>query len=284
LGSGQLSYPSGVAVDGSGNVYVTDANSSRILKFASNGDSITQWATSWLPGCVAVGGSGHVYTSAVGGGRLNNDHVQKFTSTGTFVTEWGTTGTGNGQFADMGGSGIAVTASGDTVYVADSDNNRVQKFTSSGAYVTQWGTQGSGNRQFDRPGGVAVDASGNVYVVDTGNHRIQKFTSTGTYLTQWAAPVADVPPTAASLTFALDPVRPNPSRSGSLAVHFSLPTDAPARLELLDVAGRRVAARDVGMGQHTLDLGAGQRLAPGLYLVRLTQGANTRTTRVAVLK
>jgi hypothetical protein len=59
---------------------------------------------------------------------------------------------------------------------------------------------------------------------------------------------------------------------------------APARLELLDIAGRRIASHEVGAGQHTLDLGGGQRLAPGLYLVRLTQGANTRTTRVAMLK
>ena len=94
---------------------------------------------------------------------------------------------------------------------------------------------------------------------------------------------ADVPPEV-SLAFALDPVRPNPTRGGSLTVRFTLPTSAPARLELLDVAGRRIAEHEVGSGQHTLDFGAGQHLAPGLYLVRLTQGANTRTTRVVVLR
>jgi hypothetical protein len=93
----------------------------------------------------------------------------------------------------------------------------------------------------------------------------------------------DLPAGNATLTFALDPVHPNPSRGGALTVHFSLPTDAPARLELLDVAGRRIASHVVGMDQHTLDLGQGQHLAPGLYLVRLTQGTNTRTTRVAVI-
>jgi hypothetical protein len=93
----------------------------------------------------------------------------------------------------------------------------------------------------------------------------------------------DLPAGNAPLTFALDPVRPNPSRGGALTVRFSLPTAAPARLELLDVAGRRIASHEVGVGQHTLDLGTGQHLAPGLYLVRLTQGANTRTTRVAVI-
>jgi len=80
---------------------------------------------------------------------------------------------------------------------------------------------------------------------------------------------------------------PNPTRGEGLTVAFTLPTATPARLELLDVSGRRVVEREVGSlgaGQHTLDLGQGQHLAPGLYLVRLTQGANTRTTRVAVLR
>ena len=55
----------------------------------------------------------------------------------------------------------------------------------------------------------------------------------------------------------------------------------------MDVSGRRVVEREVGTlgaGRHTLDLGQGTRLAPGLYLVCLRQGANMRVTRVAVLK
>jgi len=39
-----------------------------------------------------------------------------------------------------------------------------------------------------------------------------------------------------------------------------------------------------GAGTHALDLGAGLRLAPGIYLVRLTQGGNVRVTRAVVLK
>ena len=118
-----------------------------------------------------------------------------------------------------------------------------------------------------------MNAAGNILVADSYNNRIQVF----------GYPGAEVPG-AGSLSFALEPVRPNPARGGELAVRFSLPTDAPARLELLDVAGRRVASREVGAGRHTLDLGEGQHLAAGLYLVRLTQGANTCTTRVVVLQ
>ena len=71
-------------------------------------------------------------------------------------------------------------------------------------------------------------------------------------------------------------------------MRFKLPSATPASLELLDIAGRRIVTREVGSlgaGRSTeLDLGAGQRLAPGLYLVRLRQGANTSVARVAVLR
>jgi hypothetical protein len=90
-----------------------------------------------------------------------------------------------------------------------------------------------------------------------------------------------------ALAFALDPVRPNPSRGGALTVRFTLANGTTASLELFDVAGRRIAAREVGplgAGPHALDLGEGQHLAPGLYLVCLRQGADTHVTRVAVLR
>ena len=94
-------------------------------------------------------------------------------------------------------------------------------------------------------------------------------------------------PDGGSLAFALEGVRPNPSVGEPLRVAFTLPDAAPARLDLLDVAGRRVATREVGSlggGRHAVDLTAGAPLAPGLYLVRLTQGASVRVTRVVVLK
>jgi hypothetical protein len=90
-----------------------------------------------------------------------------------------------------------------------------------------------------------------------------------------------------ALAFALDGVRPNPSRGDRVSVAFTLPTPAHARLELVDVSGRRVVEREVGAlgaGRHVVALDTGGRLAPGLYLVRLTQGADSRVTRVAVVK
>ncbi len=193
-GNGQFRSPSGVAVDSSGYVYVTDEEGWGVQKFTSTGTFVTKWGQIGTgngqfnyPGGVTVDSSGNVYVADTG-----NHRIQKFTSTGVFVTTWGSEGTGNGQFSEPGG--VAVDSSGN-VYVADTGNRRVQKFTSTGAFVAKWGSEGTGNGQFSNPGAVAVDGSGNVYVADSGffdydeenpgGHRVQKFTSTGTFVTTW---------------------------------------------------------------------------------------------------
>ena len=176
--SGQFNNPYGVAVDGSGNVYVADTGNNRIQKFTSGGAYVTQWGTAGSgngqfsnPYGVAVDGSGNVYVS-----ETINNRIQKFTSSGVWLTRWGSSGSGNGQFSSP--HGVAVDGSGN-IYVADSSNNRIQVFDSTGAYVTQWGSGGSGNGQFNSPRGVAVDSSGKVYVADSGNKRIQVFSVSG---------------------------------------------------------------------------------------------------------
>ncbi len=89
------------------------------------------------------------------------------------------------------------------------------------------------------------------------------------------------------VAFALEGAQPNPASGAGLHVAFALPTGAAARLELLDVSGRRVLAREVGLlgaGRHTVNLAGGRKVAPGLYWVRLTQGASRRTMRAAVIE
>ena len=87
--------------------------------------------------------------------------------------------------------------------------------------------------------------------------------------------------------FALEGVRPNPASTRDVTVRFTLPIRGPASLELLDVSGRRVAVRDVGgldAGAHAVNLAERSPVRPGLYFVRLTQGARERVARVTVLR
>jgi hypothetical protein len=85
-------------------------------------------------------------------------------------------------------------------------------------------------------------------------------------------------------TLALVGARPNPAVDGPVVV-FSLASDSPARLELFDLAGRRLATREVGTlgaGEHHLRIG--ESLAPGLYVARLAQQGKVVTARFAVAR
>jgi sugar lactone lactonase YvrE len=181
-GDGQFSYPSGIATDTSGNVYVADRGNFRIQKFDSSGSFINQWGSYGdgdgqfsLPRDVAIDPAGNVYVA-----DTQNDRIQKFDSSGTFNAKWGSEGNGDGQFSYP--SGIATDTSGN-VYVADTENHRIQKFDSSGTFIAKWGSEGTGDGQFREPIGIATDSTGNVFVAD--NRLIQKFDSSGTFLTGW---------------------------------------------------------------------------------------------------
>jgi hypothetical protein len=100
-------------------------------------------------------------------------------------------------------------------------------------------------------------------------------------------PVAAPPPSPESPGLALAGTLPNPSRDGRLRVRFSLPSSEPAMLELFDVSGRRIDAREVGNlgpGGHSVDLSADRALPDGVYLIRLTHAGNVRTSRAAVVR
>jgi len=90
----------------------------------------------------------------------------------------------------------------------------------------------------------------------------------------------------ASVSFGIEGLRPNPAE-GEVSVVFALESAAPARLELLDVAGRRVHAQEVGMlgpGQHVLKLEKTASLPAGIYVLRLTQAGRVVVARAAIVR
>ena len=194
-GDGQFSGPNGVAVDGAGNVFVSDNYNFRIQKFTGNGVFVTKWGSAGSgdgqfgtqnfyngPNGIAVDGAGNVYVADTG-----NSRVQKFDGNGNFLAKWGSAGSGDGQFNIV--YDVSVDVSGN-IYVIDYGNNRIQKFSSSGVFLAKWGSAGSGDGQFNGPHGIAVDGAGNVYVADAFNNRIQKFSSSGVFLAKWGSAVS----------------------------------------------------------------------------------------------
>jgi hypothetical protein len=100
--------------------------------------------------------------------------------------------------------------------------------------------------------------------------------------TQSRAAVDDAGP----LRLALQGARPNPATS-AIRVWFTLPTNEPATLEVVDVAGRRMLRREIGTlgpGSHSVTLDTAPMLSPGLYFLRLSQGTRRLTDRVVVMR
>jgi sugar lactone lactonase YvrE len=185
FGSGTAGYwPSGIAIDTSGNVYVADTGNHRIQKFDSDGQFIAKWGVFgngegqfYNPYGIAVDSTGFIYVA-----DTKNHRLQKFSPDGQFVIQWGSEGSANGQFSSP--EGIAVDSSGN-VYVADTLNSRIQKFTADGTFVVAWGSYGNGEGEFDYPTGVTIDKYGYIHVADLSNNRIQKFTANGQFVTVW---------------------------------------------------------------------------------------------------
>ena len=192
-GEAQLDSPRGVAVDGSGNLFIADANNGRIRRVNSLG-AITKVASRlhWPTG-VAVDGLGNVYIADT------VDHrIRRVDAGGTLTT---IAGIGESGFSGDGGPavearlnhprGVAVDEGGN-VYIADTWNHRIRRVDPSGGITTVAGigegsdSGGAGSATeavLDWPVGVAVDGSGNLYIADTYNNRIRRVDTSGTLTT-----------------------------------------------------------------------------------------------------
>jgi len=186
-----LSYPTALATDRQGNVYVIDGDHHRIQKFDGNGQFLTMWGSIGdgigqfvfrirepIPGGIAVDERGIVYVADY------YDRVQAFDGAGHFLFQWGRHGNSAGQISFS--SGVAVDGRG-AVFIGDADNYRIQKFDRAGHFLLAWGSIGSRDGEFLALGGIAVDRSGHVIVGDEDNSRIQVFDGTGRFLMSWGS-------------------------------------------------------------------------------------------------
>ncbi len=168
-------YFGGVALDGAGNVYLTqepdtippdNPPQAVVVVSADEGTLSGQWGGkggdpgqfSNVPWGVAVDGAGNVYVADAG-----NNRVQELAADGTPLATW------PGLHAP---AGIALDGAGN-LFVADSYADRIVELAPDGTQLGAWGTWGSGVGQLWQPLGVAVDpTSGTIYVADTLNNRI----------------------------------------------------------------------------------------------------------------
>jgi DNA-binding beta-propeller fold protein YncE len=165
VGYGQLYEPSGVVVNPSGELLVSDAGSYKVLVFDLSGNFLREWPTPIKPGKIAVDDSGYVYvaTSTMGTVAMCRDG-------GDLVRYIGTPGGNPGQLTLP--MGMAISPDG-RVYVSDGIFSMISVFTRQGVFIERFGGQGAG--QLSNPSRMAFDSVGNLYVVDEDNRRICKF-------------------------------------------------------------------------------------------------------------
>jgi DNA-binding beta-propeller fold protein YncE len=170
-----LGPPNGVAVDGSGNVFVTDYERNRVHKFTSGGALNLRWAPGqyFQPVDIAVNSLGEVFVLELGGRR-----VQKFTNSGSLLATIGSAGTGPGQFESPKGLGLDP---GGRLYVADGARLRVLRFLANGSFDMEFATPVS-------PTDVAVGPDGRVYIVSFDAYNALQYSSAGTLLQTFTSP------------------------------------------------------------------------------------------------
>jgi RHS repeat-associated protein len=199
--SAELNNPDGVAVDGQGNIYISDQNNNRIRKvdtsgnittFAGNGSqgytgfgvAATNATFSWAITFLAVDIYGDLFIA-----DSANNVIREVNTNGIITTV-----TGNGTAGYSGNGGLATNAelnspSGITVdlfgnlYICDPGNNVIREVNASGIITTVAGTGTSGysgdgglavNARLKTPNGLTSDTLGNLYFTDDGNNVIRQ--------------------------------------------------------------------------------------------------------------
>lgn len=199
-------YPSGIALDTSGTLFVADTENDTIRSVARGGIATTLAGMPGRTGSADGTGAGARFDEPfatavdVGGNVYVADAVahaiRKINPEGvvtTFAGSPGSFGSANGLGAAArfySPVGVAVDGAG-SVYVADSGNKIVRKISPEGLVTTLAGTalaggstDGTGEAaRFDEPYGIAVDSAGTVYVSDAAQNAIRKITSAGVVTT-----------------------------------------------------------------------------------------------------
>jgi sugar lactone lactonase YvrE/regulation of enolase protein 1 (concanavalin A-like superfamily) len=143
-GNGQLSYPRGLAVYSTGEIYVVDSGNFRIQVFDSQGKFLRKWGS-----------------FGTGNGQFENPVGIALDASGNVLV------------ADYGHYDNGV----------DSWAGRVQVFDRNGNFLRNFGSYGSGPTQIQAPSAVTVDKNSNIYVADSKPmNRIQVFNSAGTFI------------------------------------------------------------------------------------------------------
>ena len=156
--------PYGIAIDGSGNVWVTNQGSNNITELSSTGSVLGSFPVSTSPTGITLDSSGNVWVIS-----QDTNNITEFSSTGVVL----------GTFTvSTGPTGIALDGLGN-VWVAGQDSDNVTELSSSGTVLETF-TVSTG------PTGIAIDSSGNVWITNQGSDSVTELSSAGALIGPYA--------------------------------------------------------------------------------------------------
>lgn len=219
-----LNEPRGIAIDQTGNVYISDSGNHRIRRVSPDGIIITIAGTG-LPGDggnaeqavnsalnypigLAMGSAKELYLADTRNHRLRKLVLTTgliFTVSGTGVQGFEGDG-GKAGLAKLNYPGYLTIDSIGNILISDTGNNRVRRITTDGIIDTlRWNPN---NISLNQPTGIAVDALNNVYIADSGNNVIRKVTPTGIITTEYGLFTARYLPNLAAGSISLGNTMP----------------------------------------------------------------------------
>jgi uncharacterized protein (TIGR03437 family) len=205
-----MRFPTGLAVDGQGNLFISDQYNHRIRRvdgvtgiittiagdgqerfFGDNGPAAN--SSVFYPRGLAFDSQRNLYIS-----DQYNHRIRRIDREGRITTY---AGDGNPRFAGDGGPAVRASIAypgeiafdaADNLFIADKENNVVRRVTRAGVMST---VAGINRRGFDgdggpatraaltRPQGVAVDSQGNLFITDSDNNRLRRVARDGAITT-----------------------------------------------------------------------------------------------------
>jgi DNA-binding beta-propeller fold protein YncE len=176
-GEEDLISPIGIAVDGNGNMFVSDSVLKQVLVFDKEGKYLRAIGPPDLfkrPSGIALEGN-RLYVVDTHGHRV----IVLSKENGNFLFSFGKNGIENGNFNYP--TNIFITKE-KLIYVTDSMNFRIQIFDQDGGFRSSFGKLGDSSGNLSKPKGIAVDSEGHIYVVDSHFDNVQVFDNQGNLL------------------------------------------------------------------------------------------------------
>ena len=278
--SANVSFPTGVTLDSSGNLFFADLENHRIRKVDATTGFITTVVGNGTSGFSGDGGPAisatlnnpEGVTVDASGNLFIDDTLNQRIRRVDFATGFITTVAGNGTYGFSGDGGPATNASlknprGGAVdaegnlFIADRLNHRIRKVDATTGIITTvagngtFGFSGDGGpattASLNLPRAVIVDASGNFFIADARNNRIRKVDATTGFITTVAG--------NGTSGFSGDG---GPATSASLSFPADVAIDALANLFIADAFNHRIRRVDACTGTITTVAGSGP-VGPG---------------------